>query len=99
MSNKAMDNIVLTPVPLDQLVEAITEKVIIAIRKQQQEDQQEKLLTTAEVCKLLHVTPVTVNAWIKKGKLKKYCNEGGKNFFKYSEVIEGLTSLQKYKMT
>ncbi len=94
-----MDNIVLTPVPLDQLVQAIAEKVIIAIREQQQEDQQEKLLSTAEVCALLHITPVTVSAWIKKGKLKKYSNEGGKNFFKYREVIKGLTSLQKYKMT
>lgn len=94
-----MDNIVLSPVPLDQLVNAITEKVIIAIRKQQQEDQQEKLLTTAEVCELLHITPVTVSTWIKKEKLKKYSNEGGKNLFKYSEVMKALKSLQKYKIT
>jgi excisionase family DNA binding protein len=92
------NNIVLTPVPLEQLLEAITEKVIIAIRKQQQEDQQEKLLTTADVCALLHVTPVTINTWIKKGKLEKYSNEGGKNFFKYSEVMESLKTLKKYKV-
>ncbi len=89
----------LSPIPLDQLLTAITNNVIIAIRKQQQEEQQEKLLTTAEVCELLHVTPVTINTWINKGKLKKYSNEGGKNFFKYSEVMDSLTSLKKYKIT
>lgn len=92
-----MDNIVLTPVPLDQLLEAITEKVIIAIRKQQQEDQQEKLLSTKEICKLFGVTPVTVSAWINKGSLTPY-TKGRKNLFKYSEVMESLKKLKKYKM-
>ena len=92
-----MDNIVLSPIPLDQLLTTITEKVIVAIRKQQQEDQQEKLLNTTEVCELFRVTPVTINAWIKQGKLKVY-PKGGRNFFKYSEIMESLTTLKKYKV-
>ena len=92
-----MDNIVLSPIPLDQLLVAITENVIVAIRKQQYEEQQEKLLTTKEVCKLFGITPVTVSAWIKKGKLRN-CSERGKNLFKYSEVMGSLSSLKKYKV-
>lgn len=94
-----MDNIVLTPVPLNQLVDTIAEKVVAALRKHQLEDQQEKLLTTKEVCRMFDVTSVTISAWINKGKLKRYSNQGGKNFFKYSEVMESLNSLKKYKVT
>ncbi len=92
-----MDNIVLSPIPSDQLITSITEKVIIAIRQQQNKDQQEKFLSTIEVCELFKVTPVTINAWIDKGKLKKY-SHGGRNWFKYSEIMESLTSLKKYKV-
>ena len=92
-----MDNLLFSPIPLDQLLAAITEKVIIAITQQQNKDQQEKLLTTKEVCKLFGITPVTVSAWIKKGKLRN-CSESGKNLFKYSEVMGSLSSLKKYKV-
>ena len=92
-----MDNLILSQVPLDQLVATITASVINAIRNDLQQQQQEKLLTTAEVAALFGVTNVTISSWISKGKLIAY-NQGGRNRFKYSEVIESLKTLKKYKI-
>ena len=66
------NNIILSPVPFDKLLEAITKKVMEAIRDGQKEQLQEKLLTTAEVAKLFCVSTVTIASWVSKGSLIKY---------------------------
>lgn len=91
-----MDNIILTPVPLEKLLQSFREIIRQEIAAEQSSQQQEKLLSTDEVCKLLSVSTVTIFSWVSKGKLKKY-TIGGRNRFKYSEIMESLTSLKKYK--
>ena len=92
-----MDNLVLSPVPLDQLIQSITLSLINALRKEQQADHQEKLLTTQEVAKLFGVTTVTISSWITKGYLSP-SKIGGRNRFKYSDVMESMKTLKKYKV-
>ncbi len=92
-----MDNLILTPVPLDQLVATITASVLQAIKTNQQEQQQEQLLTTAEVAKMFGVTNVTISSWIAKGVLVPY-STGGRNRFKQSEVMQSMKTVRKYKV-
>lgn len=93
-----MDNtIVLTPVPLDQLVASITASVMSAIRSEQHQQLQEKLLSSKEVAKLFNVTTVTISSWIGKGLLITH-SKGGRNYFKYSEVMDSMKTLKKYKI-
>ena len=60
------------------------------------EKEEDKLLTTQEVAKLFSVTNVTISSWISKGLLTP-CSMGGRNYFKYSEVLESMKTLKKYK--
>lgn len=49
-------------------------------------NQPEKLLTPAQVGKLLSVSPITVRFWAKEGRLKFITTPGGHRRFKRSEV-------------
>ncbi len=90
-----MDNIILSPVPLATLLQSFREIIRQEIAAEQSLQQQNKFLSTLEVCKLLSVSAVTISSWIAKGKIKKY-TIGGRNRFKYSEIMESLTRLKKY---
>jgi len=58
----------------------------------------EKLLSPEETCKLFQpsISKVTLWNWTNEGKLQKH-QIGGKVFYKYSEVMESITTLKKYK--
>ena len=90
------NNIILSPVPFDKLLEALTNKVMEAIRNEQKEQLQEKLLTTKEVAQLFCVSTVTIYTWVSKGLLTKY-SIGGRKKFKYSEVIQSLKTIKRYR--
>lgn len=100
-----MDKLALPPSLLDQLFQlliqslatSVTTSVINAIRAEQAGAQQDKLFTTAEVADLFGVTTVTISSWISKGLLQKY-TMGGRNRFKYSEVMESMKTLKKYRV-
>lgn len=92
-----MDNLILSPIPLDQLLQSITTSVLEAIRSDNKSVLQESLLSTAEVSKLFKVSQVTVSNWVSKGLLTRY-SIGGRNRFKYSEVMDSMKTLKKYKI-
>lgn len=91
-----MDNIVLSPIPVDQLVKTITESVLAALRLEKDSDLQDRMITTKEVKEIFGVSAVTVSAWINKGKLKPL-SMGGRNRFRYADVMESAKTLKKYK--
>lgn len=93
-----MDNIVLSPVPLDTLLQSFREIVRQEIAAEQSTHQQEKLLSPAETCKLFNppISKVTLTAWTKQGHLQDH-RIGGRIYYKQSEVIEGAKILKKYK--
>lgn len=90
------DNLLLSPVPLDRLLHLFREVIRQEIKAEHDEQLQDKLLTTAELCKIFNVTGVTINSWIKKSLLIKH-SKGGRNYFKYSEVMESMKTLKRYK--
>jgi len=92
-----MDNILLTPIPLDTLMQSFREIIKEEIKAQYLKDLEEKLLTANDVKELFAVSTVTIASWTKKGLLIKH-PIGGRNFYKNSEVMESLKTLKKYKV-
>ena len=90
-----MDNIILMPVPLESLLNSFRQIIREEIKAEQNAELQDKLLTTAEVCKMFNKSAVTINNWINKGLLIKH-TQGGRNYFKYSEIMANLHTLKKY---
>ncbi len=95
-----MENIVLTPVPLDTLLQSFREIVKEEIKAQQLNDLQEKLLSPKEVCNLFEpkISLPTLARWTDDNLLIRY-DLGSKVFYKYSEVLSALKTLKRYKVT
>lgn len=93
-----MDNLLLSPIKLEDLATAIETIVNKAIHEKHKSDLAERLLSPEETCKLFHpqISKVTLHNWERQGRLKKY-RMGGRVFYKYSEVLAGLDSLKRYK--
>ena len=89
------ENILLSPIHFDKLLEALFNKVMEANRQERKELVEEKLLTAKEVAQLFSVSTVTISSWVSKGLLTKY-TIGGRNKFKYSEVMDSLKTLKRY---
>jgi excisionase family DNA binding protein len=83
-------------VSVDELVAAITNKVLegleIRLEQLQQKNQQEQLLTRTETAKYLKVDISTLHNWTKKGKLKAY-GIGNRVYYKKNEIDEALTRI------
>ena len=69
-----MDNIILHSTPLHELKVLISEAVSEGIKKIPipTPPKQTEYLTRKEVCKLLQISPVTLNKWTKSGILTSY---------------------------
>lgn len=93
-----MDNLVLTPIPLAELLAKFQEIVETAINAKQLKDVGEKLISPKEACKIFqpNISRVTLDLWAKDGKLIRY-DIGRRVFFKYSEIIEAAKTLKRYK--
>lgn len=87
---------ILTPVSLPDLITHFREAVRDEIQQQQRNDLAEKLLTAQETADLLRVSLVTIWSWEKTGRIKKY-SLSGRTYFKYSEIMASLETLQRYK--
>src|SRR5689334_7891898 len=92
-----MENVILSPVPLDQLKELFTAIVRQEIRAKAQEEFKEKFLSPKETCALFSpkISLVTLNAWAAKGLLNKHYI-GSRTYYRQSEVIEAVKSLKRY---
>ena len=91
-------NIILSPVPLDDLVAMITAKVAETISQQQQKQQEERLLSPSEACQVFKpaVTRQTIHSWQAAGHLQRHII-GTKVYYKLSELLAAGTTLGKYK--
>jgi excisionase family DNA binding protein len=83
-------------IPIDEIVSQVVKGVTAQLQQEKEKDTAEKLLTAKETADLLRVSLVTLWDWEKKGRVNKY-RMGGRTFFKYSEVMANLETLQRYR--
>lgn len=86
---------ILTPVPLADLMAKMRDVVRDELQQQSRADLSEKLMTAKEAANLLRVSLVTLWQWEKQGRIAKYAL-GGRTYFKYSELMASLETLQRY---
>ena len=93
-----MNNLILTPIPLEDLLKQFKEIVEAAINAKQQKDIGEKLISPKEACKIFqpNISRVTLDAWTASEKLIRY-DIGGRVYYRYSEIIEAAKTLKRYK--
>ena len=93
-----MDKILLSPITLDDLISQVRTVVKEELASKQNEDIGEKFLSPAQVCVLFKpaISKVSLSTWTKAGRLTAH-RMGGRVFYKYSEVVEAVTRLRKYK--
>ena len=93
-----MNNLVLTPIPLAELLAKFQEIVEAAINAKHQKDIGEKLISPKEACKIFQpsISRVTLDAWTASEKLIRY-DIGGRVYYRYSEIIEAAKTLKRYK--
>ncbi|HEY8658806.1 MAG TPA: helix-turn-helix domain-containing protein [Hanamia sp.] len=93
-----MDNIILSPIPLDTLLQSLRSIIKEEIQAEQLNELQEKLLSPAEACKIFQpkISKPTLTKWADNGLIQER-KIGGRIFFKYSDLIEAAKTLKKYK--
>ncbi len=92
-----MDNtMILTPVSISDLMAQMRVIIRDELRQKQTEALAEKLLRANEAADLLRVSLVTLWQWEKQGRISKY-TMGGRTYFKYSELMANLQTLQRYQ--
>src|SRR5262245_4714146 len=97
---KPMDNVVLTPVPLADLLAQFREIVKEEIRAHNQAEAGDKLLSPDEARKGFDpaISKPTVARWTKDGLIQSQ-RIGGRIFYKYSDLLTAGASLKRYKAT
>ena len=93
-----MDKLLLSPIALDELISQVRIVVKEELASKQNEAMGEKFLSPADVCAMFQpsISKVSLSAWTKAGRLTAH-RMGSRVFYKYSEVIEAITRLKKYK--
>jgi len=93
-----MDNLILSPVPIKDLIEQIREVVRAEVKSERQKEIGEKLLSPAEACKLFkpNISKVSLGKWTANGLIPMQ-KIGGRVFYKTSDILEAGTKLKKYK--
>lgn len=92
------NNIILSPIPVDQLTALLRGILKEEIRAKNEEELQAAYLSPQKTRKLFNpeISLVTLNTWSKKGLLNKHYISG-RTYFLYSEVLEAVKSLKKYQ--
>ena len=83
-------------IPVNEAAALLRNIVREELRNKRQEELQEKMLSPAETCEMFDITKVTLNDWSAKGLLTKHYL-GRRVYYKYSEVMDSLKTLKKYK--
>ena len=92
----------MTDVLISSIKEAILPELRLIIqeenKKQSLQELQEKFLSIDEARKLFNpiVSRGTLYNWMDAGLIESY-SIGGKRYFKYSELIESIQKIKKYK--
>lgn len=80
------EQILFSPIPLEELISRLKSELNISQPSQQQETTEEEFLTAKEVSKLLGVSLVSLHKWKKDGKIK-FHRYGSRIRFRKSEII------------
>ena len=93
-----MCDFILSPLSLDQLAKSIRDIVKSEIEANAMRDLSDKLMSPAETCKIFQpkISKVTLHSWTKAGRLQDH-RIGGRVYYRYSEVLDAVKSLKKYK--
>ncbi len=93
-----MRKITLTEIDLDELYTSFRSIIREEIKAGKTSELQEKFLSPADTCKLFqpNISKVTLSAWTKESLLKDY-RISGRVYYKYSDVMEAVKHLSKYK--
>jgi excisionase family DNA binding protein len=93
-----MQNVILTPLTIEQLQSFINDAVKSGIEQTQPtQSTTPKLLTRKQVCDLLSITPPTLHEWTRNGTISAY-KVGTRVRYKESEVIQTLQRIQLTKI-
>lgn len=85
--------IIMSTVDIEELTRAVAEEVVKMLRKEDLiTPADEPLVKTKDLAKELKVTPQTIIAWEKAGKIPFY-RLANKVFFKRSEVVEAMKKI------
>ena len=92
------NNTVLVQVPLQTLYAEIKEIIRAELVAQKKEDVKDLLLSGAEACKLFQpiISKVTLTSWVDQGLIPAH-RIGGRVYYKYSEIMDSVKTLKKYK--
>jgi excisionase family DNA binding protein len=82
-----MEQIVFSPVPLQELLDRIEKIVEDRLNRKEQQQNADKLLTAMEVCKLLDITRPTLWSWTKQGKLKQR-RLGNRIYYRQGDILQ-----------
>jgi hypothetical protein len=93
-----MTKSILYSIELDDLLAAIRQIVAEEIRKKETESSEDRLYSTSETVKLFvpEISKQTLHAWTKAGLIPMQ-KLGGKNFYKYSDILKATKTLKRYK--
>lgn len=97
MNNKS-ELILKIDMNLESVYDHITEIINQELKAHAKEQQKDLLLSGAEACKLFQpaISKVTLSHWVKQ-KLILDHRIGGRVYYKYTEIMDSLTTLKKYK--
>lgn len=93
-----MDKVILSPIELGELLEAVRGIVKEELQAEQSQKLQATLLSPKEVCQLFNpsISLVTLNSWTKQGRLQER-RIGGRVYYMYSEVMAAVKVISRYK--
>ena len=93
-----MNNLILTPIPLEELITRLRQVIQEEVRAEHQKTIVEKLLSPAETCKLFEpaISKMTLTAWTNAGHLTRY-QIGGRVFYKQGEILSAAKNLHRRK--
>jgi predicted DNA-binding transcriptional regulator AlpA len=82
-----MEQIVFSPVPLQELLDRIEQIVEDRLNRKEQQQNADKLLTAAEVCQMLDITRPTLWSWTKQGKLTQR-RLGNRIYYRQGDILQ-----------
>lgn len=92
------NNLILSSMSLEELTRVFKQVVRDELHEAMKGEQMEKFLSPQETCNLFQpkISIPTLKSWEQKGYLKMY-RQGARTYYKYSEVVESMKHLGKYK--
>jgi hypothetical protein len=93
-----MDNIILSPIPMNQLIQQIREVIKAELTGMRTADVPDKLLSPAEAVKLFNpvICVKSLSSWTKQGLIQSQ-KVGRRVFYRHSDLIAAGIKLKKYK--